>query len=309
MTARREWLEKDYYKVLGVDRAAADKDIKKAYRKLAQQHHPDNNPEDEKAEASFKEVSEAYAVLSDDASRKEYDQTRDAFARGGSFTSSAGGPQYVRVEEMGDIGDILSGMGGGGFGGLGDFFGGRSRGPIRGEDLETEINLSFHESIQGTTRTLTVEGPSGHLEVPVKIPNGVNDGSRIRVRGRGHEGRGGGPRGDLYVRVKVGPHPIFERSGKDLKVKVPVSFTEAALGAKISAPTLDGKVTLKIPAGTPSGKTFRVSGKGVETTSGTGDLLVTVDIEVPGRLSPTTRELLEKLRDIEDDNPRSHLGV
>ena len=154
-----------------------------------------------------------------------------------------------------------------------------------------------------------MNGPSGRTDVPVKVPKGIHDGARIRVRGKGKEGRGGGPRGDLYVRVVVGPHPIFERSGKDLKVRVPVSFTEAALGAKISAPTLDGKVTLKIPAGTPGGKTFRVAGKGVETNNGVGDLLVTVDVDVPGSLSTEERQLLERLRDIEDDNPRSHLGV
>jgi molecular chaperone DnaJ len=307
---KREWLEKDYYEVLGVEHGASEKEIKRAYRKLAHQYHPDTNEGDPKAEAKFKEVSEAYATLSDAEQRRQYDEARDAFARGayvGGPHGAPGGAQYVRMEDIGDLfGD------GGLFGGLGDLFGGgrRRQRPQQGSDLETEMHLSFHEAISGVTRRLSIDGPEGRREVQVKIPAGVNDGARIRVRGKGKPGYAGGPAGDLYVRVHTGKHPIFDRKGNDLKVRVPISFTEAALGAEVTAPTLDGKVTIKIPPGTSSGKVFKVSGKGVHTGKGTGDLLVTVEVTVPGELSPRVRQLLEELREIEsDDNPREHLGV
>ena len=307
---KREWLEKDYYEVLGVTRDATDKDIKRSYRKLAQQYHPDTNAGDPDAEARFKDVSEAYATLSDAAERRQYDDARDAFARGayvGGPHGAPGGAQYVRMEDVGDLfGD------GGIFGGLGDLFGGgrRRARPQQGGDLESDVRLSFHEAIAGVTRRLTIDGPEGRREVQVKIPAGVNDGARIRVRGKGRPGALGGPPGDLYVRVHTGRHPIFDRKGNDLKVRVPISFTEAALGAEVAAPTLDGKVTIKIPAGTSSGKVFKVTGKGVQTGKGAGDLLVTVEVAVPDELSPRAKELLEELRDIESDhNPREHLGV
>jgi len=313
MNVRREWLEKDYYGALGVEKGASEKDIKRAYRKLAQQYHPDNNPGDTDAEARFKEVSEAYRVLSDPEERAHYDQARDAFARG-TFVGGPGGgagAQYVRIDDLGDLGDAF---GGGLFGGLGDLFGfggaRRTRRPAKGPDLEAGIDLSFHEAIQGVTKTLTVNGPGGRRTVTTKIPAGVNDGARIRLRGRGAPGRDGGEPGDLFVRVHAGRHPIFDRDGKDLKVRLPISYSEAALGATITAPTLEGKVGLKIPPGTPSGKTFRVKGRGVSTPEDTGDLLVTVEIEVPEDLSPESRDLLEQLRAAESDhNPRSHLGV
>ena len=309
MNFRREWMEKDYYATLGVDKSASERDIKKAYRKLAHQYHPDNNPGDEAAETRFKEVGEANQVLSDAETRREYDQARDAFARG----AWAGGPsgahntQYVHIEDLGD----LFGGGSGMFGGLGDLFGRRGRPtPQKGADLEAEVSLTFHEAISGTTRSLTVDGPSRSREVTVKIPAGVDDGARIRVRGRGRPGANGGDTGDLYVRVRVASHPRFERVGRNLKVHVPIPFAEAALGTEVSAPTLDGKVTLKVPAGTQPGKTFRVSGKGVTTPKGTGDLLVIVDVEVPRELSDEQRSLLERLRELESaKNPSEHLGV
>ena len=310
MTIRREWLERDFYSVLGVGRTATAKDIKKAYRTLAQKHHPDNNPGDEGAESRFKDISEAYDVLSDPKTRAEYDGARDAFARGAYMgTGPGGGTQYVRMEDLGDIGDLF-GSGGGMFGGLGDLFGGgrRARGPQPGGNLESEANLSFHEAIEGTTRTLTVDGPDGRGEVQVKIPAGVNDGARIRLRGKGRPGSNGGPAGDLYVTVHAARHPVFSRSGKDLKVRVPVTFAEAALGAAITVPTLTGTVTVKVPPGTQHGTTLRVSGKGVATAKGTGDLLVTIEARVPEHLDGEQRELLERLRSLET-NPRAHLGV
>ncbi|HSQ36742.1 MAG TPA: DnaJ C-terminal domain-containing protein [Acidimicrobiia bacterium] len=308
---RREWLEKDYYEILGVDRGASEKEITAAYRRLAKKHHPDNNPGDAAAEARFKEVSEANAVLSDAEQRSQYDQAREMFSRGTFVGDPGGGAQYVRIDDLGDLGDLF---GGGLFGGLGDLFGagGRRAQPRsqRGGDVEAEVSLSFHEAVQGTTRTLTVQGPDGRRQVTVKIPAGVNDGARIRLRGQGQPGRQGGTAGDLYVRVHAGSHPLFARSGRDLKVRLPISFTEAALGADIAVPTLDGKVTLRVPPGTSSGRTFRVKGKGVATGKGTGDLLVTVEVAVPKDLSPEARSLLEQLRRAEEGhNPRAHLGV
>jgi molecular chaperone DnaJ len=303
ITVRREWLEKDYYEVLGVERTAADRDIKRAYRKLAQQYHPDNNPDSGDAETRFREVTEAYDVLSDPKVRAEYDQARDAFAHGAWAGGPGGRTQYVQVD---DLGDILGGFGG--FGGLGDLFGqsARARGPRKGQDIETEIGLSFHEAVAGVTKTITVGGRS----VSVKIPAGIDDGARIRLRGKGGAGADGGPAGDLYVKVSVGSHPIFHRSGRHLEVEAPITFTEAALGARISVPTLDGKVTLKVPPGTQSGKTFRVTGKGVETPKGTGDLLVTVTVVVPESLTDEQRDLLGRLAETDDgSNPRTHLGV
>jgi len=312
VTFRREWMEKDYYATLGVAKSASERDIKKAYRRLAQQYHPDNNPGDDAAESRFKEIGEANQVLSDPKTRAEYDQARDAFARGAwaGGPSGSGNTRYVNVEDLGDLGDLFGG-GSGMFGGLGDLFGRRGRSmPQKGADLETETYLTFHDAISGTTRTLSVEGPSGPREVQVRIPAGVDDGARIRVRGRGRPGSNGGDTGDLYVRVRVAKHPIFERVGRNLKVHVPISFAEAALGAEVPAPTLDGTVTLKVPAGTQPGKTFRVSGKGVATPKGTGDLLVVVDVQVPHELSDEQRTLLERLRELETaKNPREHLGV
>jgi molecular chaperone DnaJ len=303
---RREWLEKDYYETLGVDRGATDSEIKKAYRRLAQQHHPDNNPGDTAAETRFKEISEAYATLGDREERAKYDQAREAFASGTFMGGPGGGAQYVRIDDLENLGDLF---GGGVFGGLGDLFGFRSGSTQgrAGRDLETEVGLTFHEAASGTTKAITVERGRA---VNVKIPAGINDGARIRLRGKGGSGTGGGAPGDLYVKVRVGTHPVFERSGLDLRVRVPISFTEAALGARISAPTLDGKVTLKIPPGTPTGKTFRVSGKGIAAADRTGDMLVTVEVAVPTHLDEATRDLLERLHDNDRSRElRAHLGV
>lgn len=296
---RREWLEKDYYQVLGVDRSTTERDIKKTYRKLAQQYHPDNNPGDEAAEQRFRDITEAYDVLTDPKVRSEYDQARDAFARGAYAGGPGGGTEYVRVEDIGDLGDLL-----GGFGGFGDMFG--RRGPQGGGDIEAEAGLTFHEAISGTTKTLNLAGRT----VKVKVPAGVDDGARIRVRGKGQPGARGGPAGDLFVRVRVGSHPIFGRKGRHLTLEAPITFAEAALGADIAVPTLDGKVTLRIPPGTQTGRTFRVSGRGVKTPAGTGDLLVTVTVRVPESLTDEERDLIAKVAELEGDgDPRAHLGV
>lgn len=302
---RKEWLETDYYAVLGVPKTASKTDIKKAFRKLARDHHPDANKGDPDAEARFKDVNEAYEVLGDRDIRKEYDHTRDM----GYFVGGPGGAQqYVRVEDL---------FGGGGVGGgspfdvfsgqrLSDLFGRPVRGPQAGSDAAADLRLSFHEAISGVTKQIKIDGNT----VKVKIPKGVDDGTRIRLKGRGGSGVRGGPPGDAYVTVHVSDHPVFARNGRNLGITVPITFVEAALGAEIQVPTLEGSVRLRIPAGTRPGKTFRVSGRGVETSDSRGDLLVTIEVAVPTHLTDEQRSLLEKFRDNgPKENPRAHLGV
>lgn len=294
-------METDYYATLGVSKDAGAREIKKAYRRLAQQYHPDTNAGDAAAEARFKEVSEAYDVVGDTDTRKEYDQVRQM----GYFVGGPGGSQqYVRVEDL--IGDQRGGSVFDTFGGIGDLFGQATRRKRPGPDLKTDLQLSFHDAISGVTKQITVSGQT----IKVKIPQGVADGAKIRLQGKGGTSADGGAPGDLYVTVRVAAHPIFGRSGRHLRISVPITFTEAALGAEIAVPTLDGQVRLRIPEGTPSGKRFRVRGRGVDTTKGTGDLLVTVEVTVPKDLTDEQRALLEKLRDnYPNDNPRGHLGV
>ncbi|MBT8213543.1 MAG: DnaJ domain-containing protein [Acidimicrobiia bacterium] len=301
---RKEWLEKDYYALLGVPKDASQRDIKKAYRKLAQQHHPDANPDNGGAEAKFKDANEAYDVLGDAEQRKEYDHAREM----GYFVGGPGGnQQYVRVEDL---------FGGGGgsqmedlLGGFGDLFGGAGRRnrPQPGRDLATSISISFHEGVSGTTREVQVDGK----RVKFEVPKGVADSARVRLRGKGGPGANGAPNGDLYITVHVADHPIFSRRGRDLTIDVPLTYMEAALGAEITVPTLNGSVKLRIPTGTPSGKRFKVKGRGVtDAKDRTGNLLVTVEVAVPQALTDEERALLEKLRDQPaGDNPRKHLGV
>ncbi|WP_263121278.1 DnaJ C-terminal domain-containing protein [Cellulomonas sp. RIT-PI-Y] len=313
----QDWLEKDFYAVLGVSKDADAATIKKAYRKLARTMHPDHNPGDAKAEAKFKEVGEAYAVLSDPDQRQQYDQLRamtggarfqaggaggssggagfeDLF--GGVFGGGAGSPGGSRVRfgngggasTGGGFEDILGGLFGGGGGG----FGGQTRGR-RGTDLSAVTTLPFRQAVEGSTVSLGVEGRT----VKARIPAGVRDGQKIRLRGKGRPGEGGGPAGDLEVTVKVSPHPVFALDGNNLRVTLPVTFDEAALGAQVQVPTLDGgTVTMKIAAGTPSGRTLRVKGKGITTSAGVGDLLVTVQVVVPQRLDGAAKEAVEAFR-------------
>ncbi len=373
----RNWLERDFYSTLGVDSEASADEVKKAYRKLAQKNHPDANPDDPTAEERFKEISEAYAVLSHPEQRKEYDQVRRLAASGGGFGGfgpggfgGGGYQQQVRVE---DLQDLL-----GGLGGLGDVFGfgGGSRrgGPTRGADLQTELSIGFDDAAHGVTTSVTVRGPapcsrcggsgaepgtavttcptcggrgivaqnqgffsfsqpcpqcggSGRIiptpctqcrgtgaeqrtrPLKLKVPAGVADGTVLRLRGKGAPGQGGGPAGDVLVRIRVAASPVFGRKGNDLTLAVPITYPEAALGSRIEVPTLNGQVRLKIPPGTPSGKTFRVRGKGIAPETGkTGDLLVTVQVAVPSKVSKDERKLLEDLAAMETENPRSNLG-
>ena len=304
----QDWLEKDFYAVLGVAKDADAATIKKAYRKLARQLHPDQNPGDAKAEARFKDIGEAYAVLSDPEQRQQYDQLR-AMAGGARFTAGGRGGGTAGFEDVfggmfggganGPGGRVRYSTGGGGgagfedilgglFGGAGGF--GAPRGPQRGTDLTASTTLPFRTAVEGSTISLSVEGRT----VNARIPAGVRDGQKIRLRGKGRPGDAGAPAGDLVITVHVEPHPVFSIDGDNLRVTVPVAFDEAALGATIDVPTLDGStVRVKVPAGTPSGRTLRVKGKGVASSKGTGDLLVTVQVVVPQKLTPAAKEAVQ----------------
>ncbi|TYK50387.1 molecular chaperone DnaJ [Actinomadura decatromicini] len=371
----KDYLEKDYYKVLGVAKTASQEEIKKSYRKLARKYHPDANKGDTDAEDRFKEVSEAYDVLSDEKRRKEYDAVR---SMPGGFRGQQGGGFPF------DLGDLFGQGGPGGgtqTGGagerIGDLFGGLfgrgggtrttttgARRARRGADVETDVTLPFGRAMNGVTvpikltseaacnscrgtgakagtvprvcpncegtghetrnlgnfgfqepckechgRGLVVDDPcpvcngsgraTGTRTIQARIPAGVADGQKIRLKGKGAPGENGGPHGDLYVNIKVRPHPVFGRTGDNLTLTVPVTFPEAALGAEIRVPTFQGQpVTLKLPEGTPNGRKFRVKGRGATRRDGTkGDLLVTVDVQVPQKLDDQAREALVKLRE------------
>ncbi len=372
----KDWLEKDFYAVLGVSKDATADEIKKKYRKLARELHPDKNPGDKPAEERFKSVSEAYDVLSDETKRKEYDEARSLFAGGGfrsgqgfgspgGFGGFGGGPGGRGQQPNVNVEDLF----GEDAGGFGDFLGGifnRGRGGARppqarrGQDLESSLTLSFDDALDGVTvplrlsteapctachgtgakagtvprvcptcegsgqtsrnaggfafadpcvtcrgRGLFVDDPcpvchgsgrglSSHT-VQARIPAGVRNGARIRLKGKGGPGEHGGPNGDLLVDVTLSPHPVFDRKGDNVTVTVPVTFTEAALGGEVSVPTpRGGSVKLKIPAGTSNGRTLRVRGKGIRRKDGTnGDLLATVEVSVPQNLSAEARDALQ----------------
>ncbi len=295
--ASQDWLEKDFYKILGVSKDVSQAELKKAYRKLAKDNHPDLHPGDAKAEARFKDISEAYDVLSDTEQRKEYDAIR---AMGGGARFTAGG--------QGGFEDVFSNLFGGGFpqGGFPGGFGGFGGfGPQPGQDLLTTASVNFIDSIHGTTVKLNIRGES----VSVKVPAGIKDAQKLKVRGKGQPSPNGGPAGDLVVTIKVKPHPIFTRDGNDVRVTVPVTFTEAALGATIQVPVLgESPVKLKVAPGTPSGRTLRVKGKGVQYGNKQGDLLATLEVVVPAHLSGKAKELLEKFEgELPEEDPRADL--
>lgn len=371
-------VSKDYYAALGVAKDAEPAAIKKAYRKLARDLHPDKNPGNAEAEARFKDVSEAYDVLSDKQKRAKYDEDRSLFGRG--FRPGAGGPGGGATFDMSDLFGGAGGAGGANLSDLfGDLFGGagrggsRAAGPTRGQDVNAEISLGFDEAVQGTTLPLQLSGPGtcrtchgsgarpgtgthrctncggtgfvsrnqgafGFSEpcrecrgtgtvvdspctdcggtgvtnqtrtINVRVPAGVRDGARLRIGGKGTPGTNGGRSGDLFVTVHVGAHELFGRSGDDLTLTVPITFGEAALGTTLRVPTLDGSVALKIAAGTPSGRTLRVRGRGIARGAKTGDLLVTVEVAVPQKVSGDAREALEKYAAAtQEDDPRSRI--
>lgn len=371
-----DWSSKDFYATLGVSKDASTADIKKAYRKLARDNHPDSNPGNKAAEERFKAVSEAYGVLSNEKKRKEYDEQRTLFGQfKGGFGGGAPGGGYGQPGGPGvdfDLGDLLGGIfGGGGRGGRGRRAPGR-----RGDDIQTEATITFQQSVEGATlplrmtsdeacgtchgtgakpgtvpqvctkcqgsgmqtgasggvfamtepctqcrgRGLVVEHPCATCQgsgrspasrtMQVRVPAGVKDGQRIRLKGKGGRGEQGGPDGDLFLVVHVTPHPLFGRKGEHLTVTVPVAYDEAVLGAQIQVPTLEGPpVTLRIPAGTPNGRTFRAKGKGAATKNGgRGDLLVTVEVQVPAEPSDAEKSAVEALREARgSDDPRAGL--
>lgn len=304
---KREWLEADYYRVLGVAEDASQAEITKAYRKLAREFHPDKNPGDSAAEDRFKEISAAYDVVGDEKTRAEYDQVRRLGPMAGGFGGAGQGGFDFNMSDVGDIGDILGSMfGGGGGGGL--FGAGNPRGPrqMRGRDQEARLRISFDEAVRGTTTTLSLSDQSGKRSMKVRIPAGVDSGQRIRLRGKGGPGS---PPGDLYVIVEVDDHHLFGRDGDRLTIDVPITFAEAALGADIEVPTYSGEtVKVRIPAATQTGRTLRVRGAGAPTSGdAAGDLLVTVSVAVPQKLSSKERSALEAFAELSDESPRRHL--
>jgi len=292
---------KDYYAILGVKKDAAEKEIKQAYRRLARKYHPDVNPGNKEAEEQFKEISEAYEVLSDKEKRAKYDrfgQQWQQFERG----AGPGAPGGFRYETSGDFDFDL----GGGIGGFSDFFemlfgprgAARPREAARGRDIEAQIPVSLEEAFQGTTKAFTISKGPGEKpkRLEVKIPAGVREGSKIRLVGEGAQGPTR-EKGNLYLIVTVLPHPVFERKDDDLHRDLAVPFTTAALGGEVQAPTLKGKVTMRIPGGTQDGQTFRLSGQGMPHLNkpGRGDLYVRVRVAVPKKLTARQRELIEEL--------------
>jgi molecular chaperone DnaJ len=321
--ASQDWVEKDFYKILGVAKDASDADIKKAYRKLARKYHPDTNPGDAKAERTFKDVSEAYSVLSDKDDREQYDAIR-AMGGGARFSAGGAGGQGGPAGFEDVFGDLFGGGRGGarrgapGFGGAGasglppefaDLFGNGGFGgfqptPTKGADRTASTSISFAGSIHGTK--IGLREPNGEV-IDVRIPAGIKDGQKVRVKGKGQAGAAGP--GDLMVTVNVRPHDFFVRDGNNIRIHVPVTFPEAALGADISVPTLTGEsVRVRVPAGTPSGRTLRVKGAGVKTSKGSGDLLVTIDVSVPQKLSREAEEAVKAFAAATSDgNPRAAL--
>jgi molecular chaperone DnaJ len=308
--ASQDWFDKDFYAVLGVSKDVSEADLKKTYRKLARQYHPDSNPGDAKAEAKFKEISEAHSVLSDPELRKEYDQIR-AMGSGARFTASGqnGGFEDVfggmfgggsqRYQSSASFEDLLGGMfGGGGFRG--------AQGPTKGRDVAANTTLDFVTAIRGETIKLQ---PAQGKPINVKVPAGVSDGQKIRLKGKGEPSPDGGSPGDLVLTVAVRKHPVFERDGQNLRVVVPVTFAEATLGATIEVPTLGGEpVKLRVAPGTPSGRILRVKERGVTSAKGTGDLLAEIQVAVPSRLTDEALKLLEAFDSaMPSENPREEL--
>ena len=295
--AAKDLYEKDFYKVLGVDKKSTPDEIKKKYRSLARDLHPDKTSGDVALEEKFKAVSEAYDILSDPKKRAEYDEARSLFERGG-FRAPTGGGNY----QGGDFSDIFGG------GNPQDIFAnlfggaGMRRGPRKGQDLQTESTITFKESIFGTTLDLklSTDGKAAQ-SIAARVPAGVNDGAKIRVKGKGAPGEGGS--GDLFILLTVKPHPIFSRKGENLLLTLPVTFAEATLGADIKIPTLGGEdVTVRLAPGTPTGRVLRVKGRGITKGSTVGDLLVTIEVQVPRRVEGEALEVLKKFNELTSDH-------
>ncbi|ASY09988.1 DnaJ C-terminal domain-containing protein [Candidatus Planktophila lacus] len=286
--AAKDLYEKDFYKILGVGKSASGDEIKKKYRSLARELHPDKTKGDAAMEEKFKAVSEAYDILSDGKKRAEYDQARDMFERGG-FRAPQGGQNF----QGGDFSDIFGG------GNPQDIFanlfgGGGRRGPRKGQDLQTEATITFKEAAFGTTLELRLSADGGPSQtISARVPAGVKDGAKIRVKGKGSRGEAGP--GDLFILLHVKPHAVFSRKGENIALTVPVTFTEAALGGDIKVPTLAGdEVTLRIAPGTSNGRVLRVKGRGITKGATVGDLLVTIEVQVPQRVEGEALDALKK---------------
>jgi curved DNA-binding protein len=293
---------KDYYAILGVNKDAADKDIKQSYRRLARKYHPDVNPGNKEAEEKFKDISEAYEVLSDKEKREKYDRFGEQWKYAGQGGAYGGPGGFTHETYGGDIGFDL------GAGGFGDFFEmlfgprtgpqARARRPTRGADVEAQIEVSLEEAFEGAAKVLTVSGRQGGAprRLEVKIPPGVGEGSKIRLAGEGSPGTNG-HKGDLYLTVKMIPNPAFERKGDDLYRDAIVSFPVAALGGEVQVATVRSRITMKVPAGTQGGQTFRLTGQGMPrlNKTGRGDMYVRAQISVPKDVTPRQRELIEEL--------------
>ena len=290
--AAKDLYEKDFYAILGVDKKAAADEIKKKYRSLARELHPDKTKGDDALEEKFKAVSEAYDILSDSKKRAEYDEARSLFERGG-FRGPMGGQG-----QGGDFSDLFGG------GSPNDIFanlfggGGVRRGPRKGQDLQTESTITFKESVFGTTLELKLSTDGGKPQtITARVPAGVNDGAKIRVKGKGAPGEAGP--GDLFILLHVKPHPIFSRKAENIVMTLPVTFVEATLGADIKVPTLDGEeVTVRLAPGTPNGRTLRVKGRGIKKGSISGDLLATIDVQVPQKVEGEAAEALKKFAEV-----------
>lgn len=307
----------DYYKLLGVDRSAKPEEISKAFKKLARKYHPDLNPNDKKAEEKFKEINEAYEVLKDPEKRKLYDQLGPDWQHGQQFSGNQGFENMhfnFNGHDMGGAGDfsdffesIFGGARRGG-GGFGDAFGGFSQRPRRGRDVEAELPLTLEEVMEGGKRQVTLKMPQGPKTLEVNVPSGIKDGAKLRLNGQGDPSSSGGEPGDLFLRIRYLPNRTFKVDGENLHYELPLAPWEAVLGAKVEVPTLDGHVELKIPAGTSSGRKFRLRGKGMGSPAKRGDLLVKAMIDSPLTLTDEEREAWEQLSHISKFKPRGQQG-
>jgi molecular chaperone DnaJ len=298
--AAKDLYEKDYYQILGVTKSADAAAIKKQYRKLARELHPDKTKGDKKLEDRFKAVSEAYDILSDDKKRREYDDAREAYKSGRINPNMQGGQGFNGgdfTDMFGPGGDIFSTL-----------FGGARR--RHGADLQTETAILFKDSIYGTELNLRLQ-PQGSaaMNITTRVPAGIKDGAKIKIKGRGAPGAAGP--GDLYVTVHVTPHPIFSRKDENIHLSLPITFAEAALGADIKVPTLEGdEVTVRIAPGTPSGRTLRVKGRGVKKGSTVGDLMITIDVRVPQRVDGAAKKAIEEFAlATKEFDPRAELNA
>lgn len=321
-----DWLQKDFYKVLGVSKDADEATIKKAYRKLARTWHPDQNKGNPEAEERFKEIGEAYTVLSNPEQRQQYDAIRAMGAGGFRGGAGGGGASGVNFEDIfgafggGNGGNVRFSTSGGGaginlddiLGAFGGFGGGSSRGsspyqqaPQKGEDLHASTRITLKQSLGGVNIKLAVSGKP----MTVKVPKGIKDGQSVRLRGKGKASINGGSAGDLIVTIHVEEDPVYSREGNDLRMTLPVTFAEATLGANVELPLIDGStVTVKVPAGSDSGRTLRLKGRGVVTKKGTGDLLATISVVVPKDLTPEQLDSIKSLADsLDQSDPRAEL--